>query len=86
MELKELTADHVSLMLSRPELGTVSNALNEVCIGIHVADFESKMGGSPSEVEQILDDIIPSGIIHFTKVTVSGVIGHLTDSESRHEV
>lgn len=59
MKLREFDMDHVLLRLSLDELGTAGNALNEVCNGIRVDDFESKMGGSPSEVEQILDDIIP---------------------------
>ncbi len=63
--------DYVLLRLSLDELGTIGNALNEVCNGIRVVEFESKMGGSPSEVEQILDDIIPIGIIHLTKVAGS---------------
>ncbi len=59
MKLKALAADRVSLTLSRDELGTMGNALNEVCSGLRVIDFESKMGGEADEVHQILLDIIP---------------------------
>ena len=59
MKLKGLNAGRALLLLSLDELGTIGNSLNEVCNGIHVADFESKMGGNPEEVEHILDEIIP---------------------------
>lgn len=59
MQLKSLKAGRALLRLSLDALGTMGNALNEVCNGIRVADFESKMGGRPEEVEQILDEIIP---------------------------
>jgi len=59
MELKQLNADHAGLVLSRHELGTIGNAINEVCNGFRVADFEFKMGGDVPKVEQVLDDIIP---------------------------
>jgi hypothetical protein len=89
MKLKRLTAGHVSLTLSRQELGTMGNSLNEVCNGIRVVDFESKMGGKRNEVEQILDNIIPvyrkmkqskssSVTVRFSDYELSAIIGALT--------
>jgi putative AlgH/UPF0301 family transcriptional regulator len=59
MKLKEPAADHVSFTLSHHELGAMGNALNEVCNGLYLTDFESKMRRKPEEFEQILDEIIP---------------------------
>ena len=59
MELKGLAADRVSLMVSRHDLGMMGNALNEVCSGLRVRDFTTKMGAPEDEVHQILLDIIP---------------------------
>jgi hypothetical protein len=58
MKVKKRAADHISLVVSQSELGRMGNALNEVCNGIHVVDFKSKMGGNPDEVQRVLDDIV----------------------------
>jgi hypothetical protein len=51
--------ERVRLIITLDELGIGGNALNEVCNGITVVDFADKMGAEESDVEQILDDIIP---------------------------
>lgn len=90
MELKQFTVDYASFMMSRHELGTIGNALNEVCNGIHVVDFESKMGGDPKETERILDDIIPvyrkvkrtksaSAAVRFSRRELRAIIGALKE-------
>ncbi len=60
MEVKGFDARHASLSLSHDELATISQALNEVCHGLRVDDFPSKMGSDESEVDRLLDEIIPT--------------------------
>ena len=57
MEIKEFDARQVSLLLSRHELKMMNNALNEVCHGLRVVDFEAKMGSDKSETWPILKNI-----------------------------
>jgi hypothetical protein len=57
MQLKGFDADHVSFLLSRHELATMHQALNEVCHGLRVVDFEAKMGSEKSETWPILKNI-----------------------------
>jgi len=59
MQVKGFDSHGVRLVLSRHELGIMGNALNEVCSGLRVADFASKMGGEEPRVYRILRDIIP---------------------------
>ena len=82
MKVKKLAADHISLVVSQSELGRMGNGLNEVCNGIHVVDFKSKMGGNPDEVQRILDDIVAI----YRKMEKSGsslVTVNLSDHELR---
>jgi len=81
MELKELDAHEVSLIVSHHELGTMGNALNEVCNGIAVEDFETKMGAELSRVHDLLEDIIQ--IYHQMKQTEAL---YAVVSWSRHEL
>lgn len=51
-----MNAHEVTILeISRHELGSLSNALNEVCNGIEVLDFETKIGLSTEEANGILD-------------------------------
>ncbi|MBI4965358.1 MAG: hypothetical protein HY913_18930 [Desulfomonile tiedjei] len=59
MKLTGFDADHVLLVLSRNELRAMGQALNEVCNGLRVVDFQIKMGSDKIETEGILDEIIP---------------------------
>jgi len=90
MELKEFDASNVRLVVSLDDLGTMSNALNEVCNGFEVADFHTKMGGNEQEVERILDDIIPiyrqmertespRALVRFSRFELGAIIGALKE-------
>jgi hypothetical protein len=59
MKPKDLNADRLSLRLSLDELGTIGNALNEVCHGLYVDHFASKMGDKRKNVSLFLDQIVP---------------------------
>ncbi len=47
--------DKVLLEISKDELGTLGNALNEVCNGIKVTDFDTRIGVKIEKAEIILD-------------------------------
>ena len=57
MEIQEFHRNFVVLGLTRSDLGTMGNSLNEVCNGFHVADFERKIGVPESEAEHFLHEI-----------------------------
>jgi hypothetical protein len=59
MKFKKLSPDHISFMLSLHELGMIGNALGEVCAGLRVVNFVSKMGAERTEVVRLLDQIVP---------------------------
>jgi hypothetical protein len=88
MRLKDLNADRLLLHLSLDELGTIGNALGEVCHGLRVADFASKMGAERSEVIRLLDEIVPvyrkadrsrssHVVVSFSSCEVRSIIGAL---------
>jgi hypothetical protein len=90
MELREYDANHVVLKVSLHDLGIMGNALNEVCHGINVQDFEEKMGAEKEAVEQTLDSIIPvyrrkrklgksSVVARFTRSDLRAIIGALEE-------
>lgn len=55
------TADRFLASLSRDELKGISNALNEVCNGVHIeeAEFQTRLGVTRSFLQQILAAIGP---------------------------
>lgn len=82
--------DRVRLRVNLDELGTMGQALNEVCNGLYVADLEAKMGLSELETETILDSIVtiyrkmePLGItdlsVHFGRRELGAIIGALQE-------
>ena len=87
MELKKFDAQSVSLVLSLDELVTMAQALNEVCNGIYVSDFETKMGSDEIETLQLLEDfLIPiyrqmkrsgvsDSVVRFSRRQLRAVIG-----------
>lgn len=50
------TEKQYELVLSEKELILVNNALNEVCNGVHIDDFEftTRLGGDRAEVAAVL--------------------------------
>lgn len=90
MEVKEYDAHHTSLFLSRDELATMHQALNEVCYGIDVVDFEAKMGAKLTEVDKKMDQTskiyykmkkqgLTEGIVSFSDRELRMIIGALQE-------
>ena len=57
VELIRSEQDKASVEVSMQELLILNNALNEVCNGIDVPEFETRMGVSLQEVDQLLGSI-----------------------------
>lgn len=57
MEIRWLNHETATVELSRDELGTLGNALNEVLHGLDIWDFPIRMGVERSEAEQLLQEI-----------------------------
>jgi hypothetical protein len=55
-----LTVDSVSvqLQLSEAELALITNALNEVCNGIDLFEFEARMGGDRAQVTELMKTLV----------------------------
>jgi hypothetical protein len=56
MIIVDRTSATVDLRLNRDELGLLGNALNEVCNGVEIADFEfqTRLGVERSEAQALL--------------------------------
>jgi hypothetical protein len=57
MKTIEIKKNKIKLELSRYELAILNNALNEVCNGIEVKNFESQMGMKTDEAEIFFDKL-----------------------------
>lgn|GEM_PF-1044741 len=90
MELKEFGVRYVKFDLSRHEIATMHQALNEVCNGFRVAAFELKMGGKVSEVDKIMDHTArvyrkmkrsgsPSASVRLSRFELRAIIGALKE-------
>ncbi|MFH0821641.1 MAG: hypothetical protein V2B18_02735, partial [Pseudomonadota bacterium] len=83
MELKLLEADRIVLTLSLDELGNMGNALYEVCHGISVKEFATKMGAEYDKVRPILVDYIAPVYRRMKKSGFGGVSVRLSGWELR---
>jgi len=54
MRLKRTALDEITMQLTRQELGIISNALNEVCHGLDLWEFATRMGAEEAEVLKLL--------------------------------
>lgn len=54
MKHKRIASDEVDLRLTREELGIITNALNEVCHGLELWEFATRMGAEKAEVLKVL--------------------------------
>ncbi|CAN5693204.1 hypothetical protein BH18ACI4_BH18ACI4_10200 [soil metagenome] len=59
MEIIESTKDKTIVSLSSTELIIMNNALNEICNGVDIPEFETRVGYSRQQVEALLDQIHP---------------------------
>lgn len=63
MNIIDIKKTHAHLLFSIDELILLNNVLNELCYGINIsdADIESRIGGSHSDMSDLLSNI--SGVI-----------------------
>lgn len=54
MQITETTKHTVTVQLDREELVMVSNALNEICHGLDIEEFSTRMGADKREVLKLL--------------------------------
>lgn len=57
MELIQATRSTVTLAFSIQDLEMVNNALNEICNGIDLPEFETRIGAKPEDVKALLKSI-----------------------------
>ena len=53
----KMEEDQVTLQLSINELSMLNNALNEVCHGIDIPEFSTRMGATMNEAKMLLTEI-----------------------------
>ena len=58
MKISARGSDCFEILLSKEDLGTVGNCLNEVCNGIEVFEFQTRIGVSREQVSKLLDTIV----------------------------
>jgi hypothetical protein len=54
MQVRECDEAHAVLHLSRNELILLNNALNEVCNGLDLPDFATRLGAERGELQKLL--------------------------------
>jgi hypothetical protein len=54
MEVLRLDPHAAEVRLTRSELAIINNALNEICHGIEVPEFATRIGAEPAEVKRLL--------------------------------
>jgi hypothetical protein len=57
MELKEIQARGATVLLTPDEVLTISNALNEVCNGLDLPEFATRMGVEREDALSLLKDV-----------------------------
>ena len=57
MELKMKKDSSFQIDVTGDELLIINNALNEVCHGIDVCEFETRIGASREEVQKLFNEI-----------------------------
>jgi len=57
--MKFITAEggHISVSLTEEDLLILNNALNEVCNGLDIIDFTTRIGASREHVKSLLDQV-----------------------------
>ncbi|WP_413709823.1 hypothetical protein [Rhizobium sp. Rhizsp82] len=60
MKIIEHKAGGAIVGLSSDEIYVLSNALNEVCNGIDLPEFETRLGASKGAVRELLEDLLRS--------------------------
>ena len=57
MKIIESKSNSVVVELSEDDLGLINNALNEVCNGIDIPEFATRLGASRERAEELLRDV-----------------------------
>jgi len=57
MTLINIRPDSCVLELEKQEIGCINNALNEVCNGIDIAEFETRLGCSVKKMQDLLSQV-----------------------------
>ena len=57
MEIIEAKENKTIVSLSSTEITILNNALNEICNGVDIPEFETRIGYSRQQVEDLLDQI-----------------------------
>jgi hypothetical protein len=57
MKVLRQDASGTTIVLSDEELTIINNALNEICNGIDVPEFATRIGADRKEAEQLLEQI-----------------------------
>jgi len=57
MEVLRREPHAAELRLTRDELLIINNALNEICHGIDVPEFATRIGAEPAEAKRLLAEI-----------------------------
>lgn len=57
MQVQSLTKERATVSLGPSELLILNNALNEVCHGLDLDEFDTRMGTERGVVQSLLDEI-----------------------------
>ncbi len=57
MKSVEISEDSCCVMLKYREMLIINSALNEICNGIDLPEFETRVGAEKLEVEELLESI-----------------------------
>jgi hypothetical protein len=57
MKVVTLSEAGATVVLSSDEIGILNNALNEVCNGLEIPEFATRMGADIDEVSHLLHEI-----------------------------
>jgi len=57
MKVEVLVQDQAVLRLTKDELIIINNALNEVCHGLDISEFFTRMGAEQEDVKELLLEI-----------------------------
>jgi len=57
MKIEEVLKDGIVVQLSEDELVILNNALNEVCHGIEISEFSTRIGASRQKASALLQQI-----------------------------
>lgn len=57
MQIEQVEKETATIHLSKEELVIINNALNEVCNGLELKEFSTRMGETRKNVEELLFQI-----------------------------